>query len=414
MTVSYQIADCREYRTHSFRDTMKVLIDEGMIDAMERDSGRIRLLDILRGFAVLGTLGTNIWILAHLGDLNYIFSFNHNAWWASIQDFVRNLVLFLVNGKLLGLLTIMFGVGLEMKYQQALRRGTAWPGVYIWTSIILMVEGFIHFILVLEYDILMSYGVTAIIAAFIIKGGDPIMRRVMKIAGGLHGGIMLLLLVLGIYLGLTGANISLGNMNETILLYRDGSWVQQVQNRFANFVMLRLEVIFVIPMNIFLFLLGIRLMRSGTFAPDENGRQQRKKLLHFGLYMGIPLNLLIFVPGGYFDLPVRYLFAPILSLGYIALIAKLVEANQKLWLWSRLEQVGQMSLSCYVLQNVIATVIFYGWGFGLGGKVDSITIVFIWLGISYVQVIFASLWLKRFKYGPMESARRFTSNLLSK
>lgn len=390
------------------------LLNEGMMDAMERDSSRIRLLDILRGFAVLGTLGTNIWILAHLGDLNYIFSFNQNVWWASIQDFIRNFVLFLVNGKLLGLLTIMFGVGLEMKYQQALKRGTAWPGVYIWTSIILMVEGFIHFTLVMEYDILMSYGITAIIAAFIIKGGDSIMRRAMKIAGGLHVGIMIVVLVLGIYLGLTGANISLGDMNGTVLLYKDGNWIQQVQERFANFIVLRLEVIFVIPMNIFLFLLGIRLMRSGTFAPDENGRKKRKKLLHFGLYIGIPLNLLIFVPGGYFDLPVRYLFAPILSLGYIALIAKLVEANQKLWLWGRLEQVGKMSLSCYVLQNALATVIFYGWGFGLGGKVDSITIVFIWLAISCFQIIFASLWLRRFKHGPIESARRFTTNLLSK
>ena len=385
-----------------------------MMDTMERDSSRIRLLDILRGFAVLGTLGTNVWIMAHLGDLNYIFSFNSNMWWASFQDFIRNFVLFLVNGKLLGLLTIMFGVGLEMKYQQALKRGTAWPSLYIWTSIILMVEGLLHFTLVMEYDILMSYGITAIIVAFIIKGGDSVMRRAMKIAGGLHAGMMLLVLVLGIYLSLIGANISLGDMNETVLLYKDGSWIQQVQDRFSNFVVLRLEVIFVIPMNIFLFLLGIRLMRSGTFAPDENGRKKRKKLLHFGLYIGIPLNLLIFVPGGYFDLPARYLFAPILSLGYIALIAQLVEANQKLWLWGRLEQVGKMSLSCYVLQNVLATVIFYGWGFGLGGKVDSITIVFIWLAISYFQIIFASLWLKHFKYGPIESARRFTTHLLSK
>jgi len=31
---------------------------------------RIRLLDILRGFAILGTLGTNIWIFSHSGDLN--------------------------------------------------------------------------------------------------------------------------------------------------------------------------------------------------------------------------------------------------------------------------------------------------------------------------------------------------------
>ena len=33
-------------------------------------------------------------------------------------------------------------------------------------------EGLIHFTLVMEYDILMSYAVTAIIVALIVKGGD--------------------------------------------------------------------------------------------------------------------------------------------------------------------------------------------------------------------------------------------------
>lgn len=158
---------------------------------LKGNGNRLRLLDILRGFAIMGTLGTNIWIFAHMGDLNYVFSFNRMEWGVSFQEFVRVVVLFLVNGKLLGLLTIMFGIGLEMKYQQALRRGNAWPGVYIWTSIILLAEGFIHFTLVMEYDILMSYGITAIITAFIIKGGDRAIRRVMMIIGGLHGAIML-------------------------------------------------------------------------------------------------------------------------------------------------------------------------------------------------------------------------------
>ncbi|WP_169084700.1 DUF418 domain-containing protein [Paenibacillus sp. PL91] len=381
---------------------------------MNENGSRLRLLDILRGFAILGTLGTNIWIIAHMGDLNYVFTFNHMEWWASFQEFVRVFVLFLVNGKLLGLLTIMFGIGLEMKYRQALRRGSAWPGVYIWTSIILITEGLIHFTLVMEYDILMSYGITAIMTAFIIKGGDRAIRRAMMIIGGVHGAIMLLILCFGIYLGAIGANMSLGDMKETVLLYKDGSWLQQVVFRLTSFLTLRLEAFFVIPMNIFLFLLGIRMMRSGFFALDENGKKKRSKLLHIGLGLGIPLNLLIFVPGGYFDLPVRYLFAPILSLGYIGLIAKLVEANEKLWLWNKLEQVGKMSLSCYVMQNVISTVIFYGWGFGLGGKVNSVTIVWIWMLICCFQIIFASIWLKRFKYGPMESARRFTSGLLGK
>ena len=84
-------------------------------------------------------------------------------------------VLFFVNGKLLGLLTIMFGVGLQLKYQQALRRGTAWPGVYLWTIVFLGLEGLLHYTLVMEYDILMSYAVTAFIVAFIVRLGDKFM-----------------------------------------------------------------------------------------------------------------------------------------------------------------------------------------------------------------------------------------------
>ena len=159
---------------------------------METQRGRIRLLDILRGVAVLGTLGTNIWIFAHLGDLGFITTSEYAGWWET-NDFIRMFVLFLVNGKLLGLLTIMFGVGVELKYRQALRHGKAWPGVYIWTSAFLIAEGLLHFTLVMEYDILMSYGVTAIIVAFIIKGGNRWIRRAMWGFGGFHATVILLL-----------------------------------------------------------------------------------------------------------------------------------------------------------------------------------------------------------------------------
>ncbi|WP_373271238.1 DUF418 domain-containing protein [Paenibacillus sp. MY03] len=381
---------------------------------MKEAAGRLRLLDILRGFAVLGTLGTNIWLFAHLGDVNYMFTFTNTEWWSSIQDFIRVFVLFLVNGKLLGLLTIMFGVGLEMKYRQTLRKGHAWPGMYIWTSLILLAEGFIHFTLVMEYDILMSYGITAILAAFIVKNGDKAINLAMKIVGGLHGTVMLLILFYFVTLAFSGAHFSMGDMKETVLLYREGNWQEQAANRLANFLPLRSEAILVIPMNLFLFLLGIRLMRSGVFAMDERGRRHRRKLLRIGLYAGIPLNLLIFVPGGYFDLPIRYLFAPLMSLAYLGLIAKLYEMYSQWWLWSKFEAVGKMSLSCYVMQNVMSAVIFYGWGFGLGGKVNSAAIAGLWIAVSCIQILFATLWLKRFRLGPMESARRFASGLISK
>ncbi|WCF08294.1 DUF418 domain-containing protein [Paenibacillus thiaminolyticus] len=368
---------------------------------MEQRKGRIRLLDILRGFAILGTLGTNIWIFAQLGDLSYLLTYNYTGWWG-LDDLLRMIVLFLVNGKMLGLLTIMFGVGLELKYQQAMRTGKAWPGVYMWVLLILFMEGLLHFTLVMEYDILMSYGITGMIAAFIVRGGDRLISITMKGIGCVQAVIILAILLLS----LMAPNISLGSFDQIVALYQDGSWLQQLQYRLSHFLQLRLEAIFVIPMNVFLFLLGVRLMRSGVFAQDENGHRQRQKLLKLGLFLGLPLNLLIFIPGGAFDLPVRYLFAPLLSLGYIALIGKMLQYTKWNWLWRLLEHAGKMSLSCYVMQNIIASVLFYGWGFGLGGKLNSLAVIAVWIGISLFQLWFAPTWLRVFKLGPMESVRR--------
>ncbi|MEC0307717.1 DUF418 domain-containing protein [Paenibacillus lautus] len=369
---------------------------------MEQRKDRIRLLDILRGFAILGTLGTNIWIFAHAGDLRYITTFDHSGWWGA-DDLLRMVVLFLVNGKLLGLLTIMFGVGLEMKYRQAKRKGKPWPGVYLWAVLFLILEGLLHFILVMEYDILMSYGVTAIIAAFIVKGGDRLIARTMNVIGSVF--VITILALAGLMLA-SGAKVSLGSFHDVAVLYQEGTWLEQVQYRLANFLPLRAEAILVIPTNVFLFLLGVRFMRAGVFAPDENGKRLRKRLFKLGLYVGVPLNLLIFVPGGAFDLPVRYLFAPLMSMGYIAIIARMIQYAKWEWLWRRLENVGKMSLSCYVLQNIIASAVFYGWGLGLAGMLNSAAIIAVWLLISALLLGMASLWLRGFKLGPMETVRK--------
>lgn len=361
---------------------------------------RLPLIDMLRGFAVLGTLGTNIWIFAYLGDISYITTNNYSGWW-SLNDFLRMVALFFVNGKLLGLLTIMFGVGLELKYQQALRKGNAWPGMYIWTIVFLFMEGFIHFTLVMEYDILMSYAVTAIIVAFIVKFGDKAIKRALYVFGSFHAVMILLILVSA----LLGANTSLVGV-DPVSLYENGTWFEQIQYRLTNFLYYRTEAIFIIPMNIFLFLLGVKLMRSGVFLQNDNGRKARQKLFKIGIFIGVPLNLLIFIPGGVFDLPARYLFAPILSIGYIGILGKMVEYTKLDWLWKRFGEIGKMSLSCYVLQNTMASIIFYGWGLGLGEKLNSIEVIGIWLTLSLLQIFIAHICIKHFHIGPMEWIRK--------
>jgi uncharacterized protein len=371
----------------------------------ETKSGRIRLLDILRGAAIFGTLGTNIWLFAHLGDLSYLFAYDR-AWWSSVDDGLRQAALFLVNGKFLGILTILFGAGLELKYRQALRRNAPWPGTYLWICAFLLIEGFIHFALVMEYDILMSYAVTAPIVACIVRGGDRRIRRTLFAVGGLHVFMMLAIVAAEISLSLAGANLSFGDMSPVVALYREGTWPEQIVYRLAYFAILRVEALFVIPMNIVLFLVGILLMRSGAFSPDGNGRRIRRRMLQIGLGLGLPLNLLLFVPGGMFDLAVRYLFAPILSLGYMALIAKWAERRETGKVWLYLESVGKMALSCYVLQNVAASFLFYGWGLGWGGRLGSFSVILIWLAICVLEAVFAKWWIGRMKFGPVEWLRK--------
>lgn len=133
---------------------------------------RIPLLDVLRGVAIFGTLGTNIWIFATVGSGNLDIFGADIPWWSSVNDFLTALTLFFTNGKFLGLLTILFGVGLEIQYQSARRRGLRWPVRYLWRSVLLLVEGFLHYLLVFEFDILMGYAVAAMIAAVLVGRGE--------------------------------------------------------------------------------------------------------------------------------------------------------------------------------------------------------------------------------------------------
>ncbi len=154
---------------------------------------RIRLLDVLRGFAILGTLGTNIWIFTAIGGGLGDGAADKEAlaeaalrWWTSLDSVVMQVSSFLTNGKFLALLTIMFGVGLEILHQRSQRRNLPWLVPYLWRSALLFADGVVHFLLVVEFDILMGYAVAAMIVAFLIGRSDRTIKIAMWVSGGLH------------------------------------------------------------------------------------------------------------------------------------------------------------------------------------------------------------------------------------
>jgi uncharacterized protein len=72
----------------------------------------------------------------------------------------------------------------EIQYQSARRKGLRWPVRYLWRSVLLLVEGFLHYVLVFEFDIQMGYAVAAFIVAFIVGRSEKTVRRTMWVQAG--------------------------------------------------------------------------------------------------------------------------------------------------------------------------------------------------------------------------------------
>jgi uncharacterized protein len=360
--------------------------------------GRIAALDVLRGLAIIGTLASNIWIFtAPGGPAEWISGGMADA------EPVQRVLQALSNGKFLGLLTLLFGVGLELQYRSMARRGMPWPGRYALRAGILFVEGLVHYVLVFEFDVLMGYAIASLVAAYLIGRSD----RVVRAWGGVLAGLFVVAIAgataLMVATGGSGTTSAGGTQAADATTVSTASWFDQVLLRLEYIAVFRIELILIVPSATVLFLVGSRLLRAGLFTTTEEGARLRRRLAWVGLGAGIPLNALTAWAGPDWFLVDRYLVPPLVAVGILALGTTLVaRARTRPGLLRRgVEGVGRTALSCYVLQNVLASALCYEWGLGLAGG-GPWQAVAIWAGISLALMILAPLWLRRWPRGPIE------------
>ncbi|HWU89786.1 MAG TPA: DUF418 domain-containing protein [Kofleriaceae bacterium] len=64
--------------------------------------------------------------------------------------------------------------------------------------------------------------------------------------------------------------------------------------------------------------------------------------------------------------------------------------------------VGRMPLTTYFSQSLICTFLFYGWGLGWAGSVGVAGCLGLALAIFSVQIAICHVWLRYFRFGPLE------------
>ncbi|MBF6074105.1 DUF418 domain-containing protein [Nocardia beijingensis] len=362
---------------------------------------RLVALDVLRGIAILGTLATNIWIVTNPeGLVGYLRDLGGQAGgWTWTERVLQQLA----QGKFLGLLTVMFGIGLAIQQRSATKAGRRWPGKYPWRAGLLFLDGLVNFVFVAEYDVLMGYAVTGLVVAFVLATGPRTRRRWLVGAAAAH---VSLLTLIALALAFASPPDAAARRALDPNPYADGSFWELALFRLGNAGLFRTETIFVFAMSVALFLTGARLFRAGVFAPE--GARLRKRLMVIGFAIAAPIDLGVgILGGGDLILFTRYGSAPFVALGILAAVAEwYLRRPRPGFAGRRFAEIGRTALSCYILQNLVASMLCYGWGFGLAARVspdDRVPFTIgVYLLVSLIIACGAHLWLRRFERGPVE------------
>ena len=164
-----------------------------------------------------------------------------------------------------------------------------------------------------------------------------------------------------------------------------------------------------------MILLGMVLFKIGFF----NSRFARRQYLLFAV-AGLTVGLLLawfrlhyhqvalkdyakFIEGYWFP---YHLFFPFergfMVIGYAGLVLTIIGTKPLNRLWRSLASTGQMALTNYLLQSVICTLFFTGFGMGYFGRLTQWQLYFLVIEICMVQIVFSVIWLRHYQYGPAE------------
>lgn len=90
------------------------------------------------------------------------------------------------------------------------------------------------------------------------------------------------------------------------------------------------------------------------------------------------------------------------SLGLFGFIMLLYKSGWFKWLFALLRPVGQMAFTNYLMQSLMCGLFFFGVGFGMMGKLQRYEIYFVVAAVWAIEIIWSHLWLRFFRFGPLE------------
>ncbi|WP_223292391.1 DUF418 domain-containing protein [Salipaludibacillus neizhouensis] len=364
---------------------------------------RIHLIDAMRGLSLLGILVANVLIFQYglfgKDEISYISEAD-----SSFHTFLK----IAVEGSFMPIFAFLFGFGMVKMQENLRRRNLAVKRTLAWRFFLLIGIGFLHAFYLWEGDILLSYGLTGLFLLLFLN------RKAKT--------LLIWVIVLFAFTSLVSYGDSSTSLIEnpelmnqyienTNTINSQGTYLEIMDHRnnvdpFAAMGIPDELLIFIIvlaPLIIApVFLFGMYGAKKGWFSEPIKQRSFYLKGA-FLLPIGLVFKALYYLLENQAWTGVLFGSGSILlSIGYIFFFAYLYVTVKNSSIFNLFGYVGKLSLTNYLMQTIICTTVFYGYGLGLFGELGVMYGFLFSLVVYFAQVVCSKWYLSYFKTGPVE------------
>jgi len=369
---------------------------------MQRDTAP----DVLRGFALLGILVVNIQFMGLNSDQGA------SGEWT--QGFANGSATFLIAALFAGKFYLLFSFLFGYSSNYLIRNDKSNRARWVKRCLVLVALGALHFTFLWHGDIIFFYGLFGLLLTFFFFRADRTLKIWSRVFFSISTFFVLLIGALAFIaeyvLDEDLGSSTVSSLDEILL---NGTFLESIPARLEVWVLgISLGVFLQGGLAFAAFLLGVRLARSNFLSsPIDIGANS--KLMKKGLFLGLPIQIIAAVilllneqstnPSESIylvALSASFVSAPLLSMFYVGLVRKLVEERAHLVLW--MKPAGKMSLTIYISQSVITSLIFGPWGLGLFQDLQTWQVFLLAFAIWLLLAYLAAHWLKKFNQGPLE------------
>jgi uncharacterized protein len=378
------------------------------------------MIDLSRAVALLGIAVINVGLMAYPGEVGYHLgglttALDHVALWVVTALFAF---------KAYTLFALGFGAGLGVQQAAAAAQGRPFAPRYTRRLLGLALLGLVNVLAFFYGDILFVY---AVLGALLVLFRASEAGRLIRWAWVLYGLQIALFVLLAAAVGLWAWAAPEDMARELAQL--PASVARDLAGfgspHFAEVAMHRLHtwsqdiglLMLMQGLGVFAFMLaGLALWRRGLLErpADPFWRRCRRLYLPLGLVVSaVGAALLVAAerlisPQALLGLCLVALGSPWSAAGYLGLIAAWAQRPASP-LRRFMALAGSASLSAYLLQGLLLSLVFSGYGLGLYAQVGAATCIAIAAAAGGVSLAAAGLWRQRFSLGPAEwLLRRWT------